>query len=74
MTYASGAAILEAAKEINMKIKIMAGGLLGCRADQLKIQHRKIFSMYEPKFTIDWGEVVQKYINSYGAIVAIGHF
>jgi 4-hydroxybenzoyl-CoA reductase alpha subunit len=74
LTYASGAAILEAAKEINLKLKILAGGILGCRADQLMIKDRKIVSMFEPRFNMDWEECVQRYINSYGAIVAIGHF
>ncbi|TEB06204.1 4-hydroxybenzoyl-CoA reductase subunit alpha [Pelotomaculum schinkii] len=74
LTYASGYAILEAAKEINFKLKEMAGGLLGCRSDQLTIKDRKIYSMFEPKFNIDWATVVQKYVNSVGALSAVGHF
>jgi phosphate uptake regulator len=47
VTVASGWAIREAAKEINEKLKAMAGAMLGCRADQLIIKDRKIYSMFE---------------------------
>jgi 4-hydroxybenzoyl-CoA reductase subunit alpha len=33
-----------------------------------------IYSMYEPKLKIEWATVVQKYVNSVGALSAIGHF
>ncbi|MDD4239651.1 MAG: xanthine dehydrogenase family protein molybdopterin-binding subunit [Desulfotomaculaceae bacterium] len=74
LTYASGYAIREAAKEINGKLKTVAGALLGCRADQLIIKDRKIYSKFEPKYKIDWAEAVQKYVNSEGALISIGHF
>ena len=74
LTYASGSAIREAAKQINEKLKETAANMLGCMANQLTIKDRKIYSMFEPRYTIDWAEVVQKHMNSVGALVAIGHF
>lgn len=74
VTYASGYAIKVAAEEINQKLKEIAGGMLGCRADQLTIKDRKIYSMFEPKKTIEWEKVVQVAVNSVGALTGIGHF
>ncbi|MDD3654340.1 MAG: xanthine dehydrogenase family protein molybdopterin-binding subunit [Desulfotomaculaceae bacterium] len=74
LTYAAGAAIKEAAAEINQKLKEVASGMLGCRADQLAIKDRKIYSMYESKKTIEWEKAVQACVNSVGALTSIGHY
>lgn len=74
LTYASGVAIKMAAEEINQKLKEVAGGMVGCRADQLMIKDHKIYSLFEPKKTIAWEKVVDVYTNSVGSLAAIGHF
>ncbi|NPV74220.1 MAG: molybdopterin-dependent oxidoreductase [Pelotomaculum sp.] len=74
VTYATGAAIKEAAEQINQKIKEVAASILGCRADQLTIKDRKIYSIYEPKFNMDWEKAVRAVVNTVGSLVGIGHF
>lgn len=74
LTYASGAAILEAAKEINHKLKEVAAGMVGCRADQLEIKDGRFYSRFEPKKAIAWEKVVDVYTNSVGTLTGIGHF
>ncbi len=74
LTYATGTAIKEAAEQINQKLKEIAAGMLGCRADHLAIKDRKIYSMFEAKKTIEWEKVVEVAINTTGSLSAIGHF
>ncbi|HAP32480.1 MAG TPA: carbon monoxide dehydrogenase, partial [Firmicutes bacterium] len=74
LTYASGAAILEAAAEINQKLKEVAAGMLGCRADQMEIKDRRFYSIFEPRKAIDWEKVVDVYTNTVGTLTGIGHF
>ena len=74
VTYASGAAITEAAKQINDKLFEVAAGMLSCRADQLVVKNGRFYSHYEPKKTIEWEKVVDVYTNSVGTLTGIGHF
>jgi 4-hydroxybenzoyl-CoA reductase subunit alpha len=74
VTYAIGSAIIKAAEQVNEKIKETAGQMLGCRADQLVIKGRKIYSMYETKKIMNWEDAVNMYNNTVGAIVGLGHF
>ena len=74
LTYATGHAIRQAAEPINQKLKEIAAGMLGVRADHLVIKDHKIFSTYERKYSIEWDKVVQVAINTVGALVGIGHF
>jgi len=74
LTYAAGAAILEAAAEINKKLKEVAAGMLGCRADQLEIKDRRFYSIFESRKAIDWEKVVDVYTNTVGTLTGIGHF
>ncbi len=74
LTYATGAAILEAAEEINQKLKEVAAGMVGCRADQLEIKDRRFTSIFEPRKTIEWEKVVDVYTNTVGTLTGIGHF
>jgi 4-hydroxybenzoyl-CoA reductase alpha subunit len=74
VTYAAGAAIKEAAEEINQKLKEVAAGMVGCRADQLEIKDRRFTSIFEPRKTIEWEKVVETYTNTVGTLTGIGHF
>lgn len=74
VTYAAGAAIKEAAEQINQKIKEVAAGMLECRADQLEIKDRRIYSIFEPRKNIEWEKVVEVYTNTVGTLTGIGHF
>ncbi|MFZ5646418.1 MAG: xanthine dehydrogenase family protein molybdopterin-binding subunit [Bacillota bacterium] len=74
LTYASGAAIREAAGEINKKLKEVAAGMVGCRADQLEVKNRRFYSRFEPRMAIEWEKVVDVYTNTVGTLVGIGHF
>jgi len=74
VTYATGAAIKEAAEQINQKLKEVAAGMLGCRADQLEIKDRRIYSIFEPRKNIEWEKVVEVYTNTVGSLTAVGHF
>ena len=74
LTYASGVAIKEAAKQINDKLFEVAAGMLGCRADQLEVKDCRFFSKFEPKKTIEWSKVVDVYTNSVGTLTGLGHF
>lgn len=74
LTYATGTAIRAAAEPINQKLKEIAATMLGVRADHLTIKDRLISSMYETKYKIEWEKVVEKAINTVGALVGIGHF
>ena len=74
LTYASGAAVTEAAKQINDKLFEVAAGMLSCRADQLVVKDGRFYSHFEPKKTIEWEKVVDVYTNSVGTLTGIGHF
>ncbi len=74
LTYASGAAIKEAAKQINDKLFEVAAGMVGCRADQLEVKDRRFYSKFEPRKNIEWEKVVDLYTNSVGTLTGIGHF
>ncbi|MCL2336005.1 MAG: xanthine dehydrogenase family protein molybdopterin-binding subunit [Firmicutes bacterium] len=74
LTYAAGAAIKEAAAEINLKLKETAAGMVGCRADQLEIKDGRFCSIFEPRKNIEWEKVVDLYTNSVGTLVGTGHF
>jgi len=74
VTYASGAAIKEAAGQINDKLFEVAAGMLGCRADQLEVKDQLFYSVFEPKKTIEWEKVVDVYTNAVGTLTGIGHF
>ena len=74
VTYASGAAITEAAKQINDKLFEVAAGMVGCRADQLAVKDGRFYSTFEPKKAIAWEKVVDVYTNSVGTLTGIGHF
>ncbi len=75
LTYATGTAIREAAEQINQKLKEVAAGMLGCRADHLAIKDRKIYSLFEGKRkSIAWEKVVEMAVNTTGSLAAIGHF
>ncbi|MEW5922258.1 MAG: xanthine dehydrogenase family protein molybdopterin-binding subunit [Bacillota bacterium] len=74
LTYASGAAIKEAAKQINDKLFEVAAGMLGCRADQLEVKNCRFYSTFEPDKTIPWEKVVDVYTNTVGTLTGIGHF
>jgi 4-hydroxybenzoyl-CoA reductase alpha subunit len=74
VTYAAGAAIKEAAEQINQKIKEAAGGMLGCRADQLEIKDRRIYSIFEPRKNVEWEKAVEVYTNTVGTLTGVGHF
>jgi len=74
VTYASGAAIKEAAGQINEKLFEVAAGMLNCRADQLKVKDRYFTSVFEPRKTIEWEKVVDVYTNTVGTLTGIGHF
>ena len=74
VTYASGAAIKEAAGQINDKLFEVAAGMLDCRADQLEVKDQRFYSVFEPKKTIEWEKVVDVYTNTVGTLTGIGHF
>ncbi|NMB35540.1 MAG: molybdopterin-dependent oxidoreductase [Firmicutes bacterium] len=75
LTYATGIAIREAAQQINQKLKEVAAGMLGCRADHLEIRDRKVYSLFEGKRkSIEWEKVVETAINTTGSLAAVGHF
>ncbi len=74
VTYGSGVAIKEAAEEINHKLKEVAAGMTGCRADHLAIKDRRFYSVFEPRKSIEWDKVVDVYTNSVGTLTGIGHF
>ncbi|MFA7468657.1 MAG: xanthine dehydrogenase family protein molybdopterin-binding subunit, partial [Desulfotomaculaceae bacterium] len=48
LTYASGVAIKDAAAQTNQKLKEVAAGMVGCRADQLEIKDGRFYSKFEP--------------------------
>ncbi|NMB41145.1 MAG: molybdopterin-dependent oxidoreductase [Firmicutes bacterium] len=75
LTYATGIAIRDAAEKINGKLKEIAAGLLGCRADHLAIKDRKIYSIYEAeRKSMEWEKVVEIAVNTTGSLAAMGHF
>lgn len=74
VTYAAGAAISEAAEEINKKLKEVAAGMVGCRADQLTVKDGWFSSVYEPRRAVEWDKVVDVYTNSVGTLTGLGHF
>jgi len=74
LTYAAGAAIQMACTEIKQRIKETAASQLACRADQLVIKDRKIYSMYETKKQTTWEEMVELYTSINGTLVGLGNF
>lgn len=74
VTVGSGSAIKEAAQEINKKLYGVAAVALGIQAEQLISKEGKICSIFEPEKSLDFWEVVDKYISAYGPLTATGHF
>lgn len=74
VTYGAGAAIKEAAGEINQKLKEVAAGMTGCRADHLAVKDGRFYSVFEPRKSIEWEKVVDVYTNTVGTLTGIGHF
>lgn len=74
VTYAAGAAIKDAAAQINESLFAVAAGLVGCRADQLVVGEGRFFSEFEPKKSVEWTKVVDVYTNTVGTLTGIGHF
>jgi len=74
VTYAAGAAIKEAARQINEKLFEVAAGMVGCRADQLEVKDGRFYSRFEPRKSIEWSKVVDVYTNTVGTLTGVGHF
>jgi 4-hydroxybenzoyl-CoA reductase subunit alpha len=74
VTVACGRAVEDAALEINKKLFGVAAVSLGVQGEQLIAQNGKIFSQFEQKKSMDFWEVVERYISAYGPLAASGYY
>ena len=74
VTVACGQAVENAAMEINNQLFGVAAIALGIQGEQLVARDGKIFSQYEEHKSLDFWEVVKKYIAAYGPLTASGHY
>ncbi|UCF84342.1 MAG: molybdopterin-dependent oxidoreductase [Desulfobacteraceae bacterium] len=74
ITVACGHAVEDAAREINQKLYGVAAVSLGVQGEQLISRNGKVFSRFEQEKSMDFWEMVEKYISAYGPLTATGHY
>ncbi|MCL4442133.1 MAG: molybdopterin-dependent oxidoreductase [Firmicutes bacterium] len=74
VTYGAGQAVRMAAQEINRKLYAVVAAQLGVSAEHLTSKENRIYSVYEPKKSIDLLEAVGRYIDANGPLTATGHY
>jgi 4-hydroxybenzoyl-CoA reductase subunit alpha len=74
VTVAAGSAVCKAADNILEKLLPVAAIQLGVRPEQLEVKNGKISGIYETKKSIDFMEVVSKYIDAHGPLTATGDY
>ena len=74
VTYGGGQAIRMAAQAINKRLYGIAATHLGVRSEHLISKNGKIYSKFEPKKSLEFLEVVGKYIDANGPLTETGHY